>query len=82
MYASEGGGNGKQFLSNAQLDIKRKIPCKSQLNSLSHLGEVVVTRFWLPMENGRIRVVYSFASKNHYIFLLVPNQITKIFDVA
>ena len=36
----------QKFLSGAQLDTLRKIPCKFQLNPSSRLGGVVVTRFF------------------------------------
>ena len=35
-----------KFLSDAQLDTLRKIPCKFQLNPSSRLGVFVVTRFF------------------------------------
>ena len=44
--ASEGGSKAQTFLSDAQLDTQRKIPCKFQLNPSSRLGGVVVTRFF------------------------------------
>ena len=36
----------QKFLSDAQLDTLRKIPCKFQLNPSSCLGGDVVTRFF------------------------------------
>ena len=42
----------QKFLSGAQLDTLRKIPCKFQLNPSSRLGGVVISRYF-DFGNGR-----------------------------
>ena len=61
----------QKFLSGAQLDTLRKIPCKFQLNPSSRLGGVVRTRFF---DFDDLRTYLRTDGKN---FCQVHNQTPK-----